>query len=117
VIAENNSLLAEQSIALPKDFNPPCIKCIERSNAESSAESSFQLSRENSTDPKTNTNTSVEEIVSLSDENCRLRNLVEEGMLKSLKGHQTLCDLLKKSILNKNPRKEGMGFERKLNVD
>ena len=38
-------------------------------------------------------------------------------MLKSLKGHQTLCDVLKKSILHKNPRKEGLGFERKLNVD
>src|SRR4051812_6885040 len=38
-------------------------------------------------------------------------------MLKSLKGHQILCDVLKKSILHKNPRKEGLGFERKLNVD
>ena len=38
-------------------------------------------------------------------------------MLKSLKGHQTLCDVLKKSILHKNPRKEGLGFERKLNAD
>ena len=63
------------------------------------------------------TNPSIEEIAALSDENCRLRSLVEDGMLKSLKGHQTLCDMLKKSILNKNPRKEGLGFERKLNVD
>ena len=38
-------------------------------------------------------------------------------MLKNLKGHQTLCHVLKKSILHKNPRKEGLGFERKLNVD
>jgi hypothetical protein len=117
VIAEKNSLLAEQSIAPPKDFNLPCIKCIERSNAENSAGSSLQPSRENSTDPKNVTNTSDEEIAALSDENCRLRSLVEDGMPKSLKGHQTLCDLLKKSILNKNPRKEGLGFERKLNVD
>ena len=36
-------------------------------------------------------------------------------MFKSLKGHQTLCDVLKKSILHKNPRKEATGFERKLN--
>jgi hypothetical protein len=36
-------------------------------------------------------------------------------MFKSLKGHQTLCDVLKKSILHKNPRKEGVSFERKLN--
>jgi hypothetical protein len=38
-------------------------------------------------------------------------------MLRSLKGHQTLCDVLKKSILQKNPRKEGLGFKRKLNID
>src|SRR3954468_21141883 len=38
-------------------------------------------------------------------------------MYKSLKGHQTLCDVLKKQILNRNPRKEGVGFERKMNVD
>ena len=38
-------------------------------------------------------------------------------MLRSLKGHQTLCDVLKKSILHKNPQKEGLGFEKKLNVD
>ena len=36
-------------------------------------------------------------------------------MIKSLKGHQNLCDILKKSILHKNPRKEGVGFKRKLN--
>ena len=37
--------------------------------------------------------------------------------LKIVKGHQTLCDVLKKQILNQNPRKEGVGFERKMNVD
>ena len=62
-------------------------------------------------------NPSSEEYVAISDENCRLKSLLETGKLKSLKGHQTLCDVLKKSILHKNPRKEGLGFERKLNVD
>ena len=38
-------------------------------------------------------------------------------MYKGLKGHQKLCDVLKKQILNRNPRKEGVGFERKMNVD
>src|SRR6266496_1241057 len=38
-------------------------------------------------------------------------------MYKSLKGHQALCDVLKKQILNRNPRKEGISFERKLNAD
>ena len=27
------------------------------------------------------------------------------------------CDVLKKQILNRNPRKEGIAFERKLNAD
>ena len=39
------------------------------------------------------------------------------GIYKSLKGHQTLCDVLKMQIFNRNPRKEGIAFERKLNVD
>src|SRR3990170_1551363 len=62
-----------------------------------------------------NANPLVEENGSVSDENARLKNLLQTGMFKSLKGHQTLCDILKKSILHKNPRKEGVGFERKLN--
>ena len=62
-------------------------------------------------------NPSSEEFVAISNENCRLKNLLETGMLKSLKGHQTLCVVLKKSILHRNPRKEGLGFKRKLNVD
>ena len=43
--------------------------------------------------------------------------LYTTGMYKSLKGHQILCDVLKKQILNRNPRKEGIAFERKLNAD
>ena len=46
-----------------------------------------------------------------------MKTLLEIGMYKSLKGHQTLCDVLKKQILNRNPRKEGVGFERTMNVD
>lgn len=115
--AEKNSLLAEQSIVQPKDFDPPCLKCLERCNADQNTETSNQLSKGNVTDPNDITNPSIEEIAALSDENCRLRSLVEDGMLKSLKGHLTLCDMLKKSILNKNPRKEGLAFERKLKVD
>ena len=38
------------------------------------------------------------------------------GIYKSLKGHQTLCDVLKKQISNRNPRKEGIAFEMKLNA-
>jgi hypothetical protein len=79
------------------------LKCLERSNAENNAESSVKA------------NPSVEENVPASDDNDRLKDLLRTGLLKSLKGHQTLCDVLKKSILHKNPRKEGVGFERKLN--
>ena len=39
------------------------------------------------------------------------------GIYKSLKGNQTLCDVIKSQILNRNPRKEGIAFERKLNAD
>ena len=63
------------------------------------------------------TNPSAEDTTTIADENARLKTLLETGMYKSLKGHQTLCDVLKKQILNRNPRKEGVGFERKMNVD
>ena len=63
------------------------------------------------------TNPSSEDTTTIADENARLKTLLETGMYKSLKGHQTLCDVLKKQILNRNPRKEGVGFERKMNAD
>ena len=63
------------------------------------------------------TNPSAEDTTTIAVENARLNTLLETGMYKSLKGHQTLCDVLKKQILNRNPRKEGVGFERKMNVD
>ena len=63
------------------------------------------------------TNPSAEDTTAIADENVRLKTLLETGMYKSLKGHQTLCDVLKKQILNRNPRKEGVGFVRKMNAD
>src|SRR4051794_9778172 len=62
------------------------------------------------------TNSSSEDIVSISND-AGLKELYMTGMYKSLKGHQALCDVLKKQILNRNPRKEGIAFERKLNAD
>ncbi len=102
-LIRENSLLTQQLKEKPEVFEPPCLKCLERNNAKSNAESSV------------NANPSVEENGSVSDENARLKDLLQTGMFKSLKGHQTLCDVLKKSILHKKPRKEGIGFERKLN--
>ena len=63
------------------------------------------------------TNPSSEETTNVTDENAGLKELYVTGMYKSLKGHQTLCDVLKKQILNRNPRKEGIAFERNLNAD
>jgi hypothetical protein len=42
------------------------------------------------------TNPSSKETTVIADENTRLKTLLETGMYKSLKGHQTLCDVLKK---------------------
>ena len=61
-------------------------------------------------------NSTSEDIASITDD-AGLKELYTTGMYKSLKGHQTLCDVLKKQILNGNPRKEGIAFERKLNAD
>ena len=38
-------------------------------------------------------------------------------MFKSVQGHQYLCDILRKALLHRNPRNEGVGFERKINPD
>src|SRR3954464_6044992 len=62
------------------------------------------------------TNSSSEDIASITDD-VGLKELYMTGMYKNLKGHQTLCDVLKKQILKRNPRKEGIAFERKLNAD
>ena len=63
------------------------------------------------------TNSSSKDTTSITDDNARLKELYVTGIYKSLKGHQTLCDVLKTQILNRNPRKEGIAFERKLNAD
>ena len=97
-----NYLLTQQRKEKPKVFVPPCLKCLERTNVESDAESSM------------NANPSVKENGSVSDENARLKDLLQTGMFKSLKRHQTICDLLKKSMLHKNPREESIGFEGEL---
>ena len=93
-LMRENSLLNQQLKDKPEVFEPPCLKCLEQNNAESSM----------------NANPSIKENGSVSDENARLKYLLQTGMFKSLKGHQTICDVLKKSILHKNPRKEGIGF-------
>ena len=63
------------------------------------------------------TNASDEENSAVTEELLRLKDLFETGLFKSVQGHQHLCDILKKALLHRNPRNEGVGFERKLNPD
>lgn len=114
---KNDSLLAQQISTAQDDFVPPCLKCLEHDNANSSAECSTVSESTISSTVDVATNPSSEEATALTDENARLKTLLETGMYKSIKGHQTLCDVLKKQILNRNPRKEDIGFERNINVD
>src|ERR1041385_6247811 len=113
---ENDSLLSQQIIMPQEGFNPPCLKCIEHDHIISvpsssmSPDSVFCIASVVS-------NPSSEDTIEIAEENARLKSLLETGMFRSLKGHQTLCDILKKQILNRKPRKEGVAFTRKLNPD
>src|SRR3954470_5995629 len=113
---ERDSLLAQQISAAQEEFIPPCLKCIEQESANSAPECSNAYNVTNSSPASAITNSSSEDIASITDDT-GLKELYMKGMYKSLKGHPTLCDVLKKQILNRNPRKEGIAFERKLNVD
>ena len=113
---ERDSLLAQQISATQDEFVPPCLKCIEREIANSSPECSNASIAASSSTIFAITNSSSEDIASITDD-AWLKELYTTGMYKSLKGHQTLCDVLKKQILNRNPRKEGIAFERKINAD
>jgi hypothetical protein len=96
---------------------PPCLKCLDHDNANSSAKCSNAHEIAISSTTSVVSNPSFDETTTIADENARLKTLLETCMYQSLKGHQTLCDVLKKQILNRNPRKEGIGFERNINVD
>src|SRR4051812_4498991 len=113
---ENISLLAQQIILPQEGFNPPCLKCIENDHINTIPSSSMSSESIIST-AFVVSNPSSEDTIDIAEENVRLKNLLETGMFKSLKGHQTLCDVLKKQILNRNPRKEGVEFTRNLNAD
>ena len=53
-------------------------------------------------------NSSLEETTNATHENAGLKELYVTGIYKSLKGHQTLCDVLKKQILNRNRGKKAL---------
>src|SRR3954462_7545715 len=113
---KNDSLLSQQIIMPQEGFNPPCLKCIEHDRIISVPSSSMS-SDSISSIASVVSNPSSEDTIDIAEENARLKSLLETSMFKSLKGHQTLCDILKKQILNRNPRKEGVAFTRKLNPD
>ena len=117
LLKERDSLLAQQISVTQNGIETPCLKCIERNNATSVAECSTAATVSLSSPTEVVTNPSTEDTTAVADENAMLKTLLEIGMYKSLKAHQTLCDVLKKQILNRNPRKEGVGFERKMNAD
>lgn len=116
LLKDRDSLLAQQISATQEEFFPPCLKCIERESANSSPECSNASTVTNSSPASAITNSSLVDIASITND-AGLKELYTTGMYKSLKGHQILCDVLKKQILNKNPRKEGIAFESKLNAD
>src|SRR3954467_6895686 len=113
---ENDSLLSQQIIMPQEGFNPPCLRCIERDQIISVSSSSMSSDSIISI-ASVVSNPSSEDTIDIAEENARLKSLLETGMFKCLKGHQTLCDILKKQILNRNPRKEGIAFTRRLNPD
>ena len=76
---------------------PPCLKCLKRDNVVSVAECSTASDIPISSTPYVETNPSSEDTTTIVDENARLKTLLETGMYKSLKGHQTPCDVLRKN--------------------
>ena len=92
---ERDSLLAQQISASREEFVPPCLKCIERESANSSPECSNAANVSNSSHASAITNSSFEDIASITDD-AGLKELYMTGMYKILKGHKTLCDVLKK---------------------
>ena len=92
----NESLRAQQISPAQDGFEPPCLKCIERDNATSVAECSTAATVSLSSPTDVVTNPSAEDTTAVADENAMLKTLLETGMYKSLKGHPTLYDVLKK---------------------
>ena len=109
--------MLNRSVPLRKNLFHHVLKCIERESANLSPECSNASIAANSSTISVVTNSSCEDTTCITDENAGLKELYVIGMYNSLKGHQALCDVLKKQILNRNPRKECIAFERKLNAD
>src|SRR3954466_14550517 len=103
----NLSLMAQQGSEANHKTDSPCLTCLERRKTDSKGKAIFI----------DDTNASDEENPAVTEKLLRLKNLFETGMFKSVQGHQYLCDILRKALLHRNPRNEGVGFETKINPD
>src|ERR1041385_6043793 len=104
----NLSLMAQQGSEAIDKTESPCLDCLERSKTDSKGKAPIVID---------DTNASDEENPAVTEELLRLKKLFETGMFKSVQGHQYLCDIVRKALLHRNPRNEGVGFERKINPD
>src|SRR3954462_218862 len=106
----NLTLIAQQGTKPKTDSTTPCLTCLDRDKLESVRKGKRPIVIDDS-------NPSVEENENFTEELLRLKDLFDTGMFKSVQGHQHLCDILRKALLHRNPRQEGVGFERKINPD
>ena len=106
----NLTLMIQQGSEAKTDLVSTCLTCLDRNKID-------PLSKGKEPIVIDDTNPSDEENSIVTEELLRLKDLFETGMFKSIQGHQYLCDILKKALVHRNPRKEGVGFERKLNAD
>ena len=91
-----NHFAPNRSVPLRKDLNHHVLNALSAINATSVAECSTAATVAISSPVDVVTNPFAEDTTAIADENARLKTLLETGMYKSLKGHQTLCDVLKK---------------------
>src|ERR1044072_2523320 len=106
----NLTLMAQQGSEAKNDSTTPCLICLDRDKLESARKGKGPIVIDD-------TNPSIKENDTITEELLRLKDLFDTGMFKSVQGHQHLCDILRKALLHRNPRQEGVGFERKINPD
>src|SRR4051812_34668359 len=96
----NLSLMDQQGSEAKLNSDSPCLTCSERSKTYSKGKAPIVID---------DTNASDEENSAVTEELLRLKDLFETGLFKSVQGHQSLCDVLRKALLHRNPRNEGVG--------
>ena len=77
---ENDSLLAEQISTAQDEFDAPCLKCIAREANDSTAECSNASENALSSTVSVAPNPSSEEATAITDDNDRLKTLLQTGM-------------------------------------